>query len=85
MFSVRGGGGRGVASSVMGMVYKFIRSQIDHDFDHFCSYLVYFGLELYMVSRRMFISFVIKMLPAPLPARLWKVLSDRGIGSQWVA
>ena len=81
MFSVRGGG-RGVESSVMGMVYKFIRSQIDHDFDHFCSYLVYFGLELYMVSRRMFISFVIKMLPAPLPARLWKVHSDRGIGSQ---
>ena len=25
------------------------------------------------------------MLPAPLPARLWKVHSDRGIGSQWVA
>lgn len=69
----------------MGMVYKLIRSQIDHDFDYFCSYLVYFGRELYMVSRGMFISFVIKMLPPPLSAQLWKVHSDRGIGRQWVA
>lgn len=34
--------GEGVESSVMGMVYKFIRSQIDHDFDHDFDHFAHF-------------------------------------------